>query len=298
MAKRIEYIDIAKCLCINLMVFGHCGLQGYPHDWIYSFHMPFFFIVSGFFLKAEIKPFKEVLLKNYRQLLIPYFFFYILTIPFGLIYIYFHGEPITWDYLWKPIAGMFYGVDKLIGDYTYFTNGPLWFLLALFWARLLFMLNRVHNYSTFGVFIGACISYGLFLIFREYNVNLWSWAQSFMLYPYLCVGYLLNKKLDVLQKIETAQKVYLTPVTFLGLGVVSFSVPYIGSMEYGSLWMGKWPMLSFVIGLIGSLMILFIAKLMRGRICILMREIGGDSVSCCASSSYGCCEVYIVAFWF
>lgn len=50
MNKRLEYIDIVKGIGIFLMVLGH----SYSEDnasliikWLYSFHMPLFFIVSG-----------------------------------------------------------------------------------------------------------------------------------------------------------------------------------------------------------------------------------------------------------
>ena len=53
MAKRIVYIDIAKALCIILVVIGHYCPDGCPdwwiavHDFIYTFHMPLFMFLSG-----------------------------------------------------------------------------------------------------------------------------------------------------------------------------------------------------------------------------------------------------------
>ena len=62
MNKRIEYIDLAKGLAIYLVVLGHAlgslaaptmehGIIG---NVIYSFHMPLFMILSGFFAVLEI----------------------------------------------------------------------------------------------------------------------------------------------------------------------------------------------------------------------------------------------------
>lgn len=50
---RSEVIDFAKGLAIILMVIGHATLEGGPfarwlHGFIYTFHMPFFLIISGF----------------------------------------------------------------------------------------------------------------------------------------------------------------------------------------------------------------------------------------------------------
>lgn len=51
MRERILYVDIAKFVGITLMVIGHSGLTGYLENWIYAFHMPFFFLISGMFMK-------------------------------------------------------------------------------------------------------------------------------------------------------------------------------------------------------------------------------------------------------
>ena len=52
-SNRIAYIDAAKGIGILLMILGHTGMYGLPvvmHKMIYSFHMPLFAIISGFFL--------------------------------------------------------------------------------------------------------------------------------------------------------------------------------------------------------------------------------------------------------
>lgn len=49
MEHRIGYIDIAKGIGILLVYIGHCDLD-YKSNlflWIYSFHMPLFFFISG-----------------------------------------------------------------------------------------------------------------------------------------------------------------------------------------------------------------------------------------------------------
>ena len=47
--KRLDYMDAVKGIGILLVVMGH-NLQGIPAltSWIYSFHMPLFFIVTGY----------------------------------------------------------------------------------------------------------------------------------------------------------------------------------------------------------------------------------------------------------
>ena len=48
--QRDKTLDIAKGICIILMVIGHSGCPTYLHDFIYMFHMPCFFFISGWLL--------------------------------------------------------------------------------------------------------------------------------------------------------------------------------------------------------------------------------------------------------
>lgn len=45
--KRFDWVDIAKGIAILLMILGHSSLPNMIQNWIYSFHMPFFFFISG-----------------------------------------------------------------------------------------------------------------------------------------------------------------------------------------------------------------------------------------------------------
>ena len=45
---RLRYIDYTKGLAIILMLFGHTMTKiNFVHIWIYSFHMPVFFVIGG-----------------------------------------------------------------------------------------------------------------------------------------------------------------------------------------------------------------------------------------------------------
>ena len=49
---RLQHIDIAKGIAICLMVYGHTN--SYGMSFIYSFHMPLFFILSGYLTKLNV----------------------------------------------------------------------------------------------------------------------------------------------------------------------------------------------------------------------------------------------------
>ena len=57
LAKRVQYIDIAKGIGIVLVVMGHNDfalISPFAHKLIYSFHMPMFFFMSGMFFKPDL----------------------------------------------------------------------------------------------------------------------------------------------------------------------------------------------------------------------------------------------------
>ena len=61
--KRLAYFDIAKLIAILLVLYGHCiqyyeggnCAENYPWLIIYSFHLPLFMIVSGYFSGNSLK---------------------------------------------------------------------------------------------------------------------------------------------------------------------------------------------------------------------------------------------------
>ena len=77
---RIEWIDVCKGLGIFLVVIGHTSIAQISqtvYNWIYSFHMPMFYMLSGMMLndskysdfRSYIKTIKNI---NYSVLLLEY----------------------------------------------------------------------------------------------------------------------------------------------------------------------------------------------------------------------------------
>ena len=130
---RILYMDIAKGLCMFLVVMIHTGVpEVCPH--VYTAKVVLFFILSGFFFRDNI-PWKEFLKKKTRTLLIPFLCFYIFS------YIIYYGMVSL-----KPSFATLTEAKGILDCFTqknYF-NGPLWFLLSLYEIQLIvFFIRRV-----------------------------------------------------------------------------------------------------------------------------------------------------------
>lgn len=97
--QRIEYVDAAKAIAIILVIFAHCHYMiEFPRlgNLIYSFHMPLFFIVSGFFLKEMTT--KKAICKYSAAYLWPYLVLVISSILLETAISYWKngGQDLTW----------------------------------------------------------------------------------------------------------------------------------------------------------------------------------------------------------
>lgn len=132
MAQRIDFIDLAKGVCIFLVVIGHCGIPiNIPGFEIVR--MPLYFILSGLFFK-DYGGLKSLTIKKINKILIPFLFFYIIgNIAFYAIK---YTAP---QYLITDARGI---LD--IFNNRQFFNGPIWFLLCLFWCNIYFCIISIY----------------------------------------------------------------------------------------------------------------------------------------------------------
>ena len=115
--KRETWIDFLRGTGIILVMLGHCWPPFSKQ--IYGFHMPLFFLLSGYlFSHYEKLCFKDLIKKLAVRLLIPY---YVLC-PVGLIL----------DTMMKLIAHMTFELPKLIVGCFLFSWGNGWRLANLY----------------------------------------------------------------------------------------------------------------------------------------------------------------------
>lgn len=172
--ERITYIDLAKCITIFLVLWGHTidwNYYGDPcmDDWtfqtIYAFHMPLFMTMSGFFLQKTLNSgIKDVIINKSRQLLLPVFSFCLIFLLFrNTIYIRLTGAT------WQDIP-------------SYISGGAMWFLKYLFVCTLVaYFSKRIFRNDLWAAILPTLL---LFTLTR---------SSIFRLLPFLWVGYFLSK---------------------------------------------------------------------------------------------------------
>ena len=98
--KRLDYLDMAKGVGIFLVVLGHIEyLSESAMRWIYSFHMPLFFVIGGI-LAYQKEPESPYMLKaqwrrRAKGILIPYASFSIMMLTMRVFELIFQPERIT-----------------------------------------------------------------------------------------------------------------------------------------------------------------------------------------------------------
>lgn len=196
--ERNLAIDIAKGIGILLVVFAHVNYTPALLTYIYSFHMPLFFVISGMlFRKEKYRSFGVFLKRKFITLICPYLFFYMVAmiIRFGI-------DTIR------------YGIsDTLIEEYLNFflemfiaqksatvISAPLWFVPCLFLVEIVYyFVAKLKSYlivlvCSILVFVGWLWEspYGIF----ENIITIWSVDSALFAIGFYALGNLTIDKVD------------------------------------------------------------------------------------------------------
>ncbi len=151
--QRDEFFDIAKGLAIVLMVVGHACIEGgrvaqWLHDFIYTFHMPFFMIVSGYlFNESSITQPGKYIKRKFKVLYLQFVIYNIILILLNNVF--WNIGIINADYSffkanWQEYS--FFDIAKRITQTLFSFANPentglaIWYLKDLFLTAVLFLL--------------------------------------------------------------------------------------------------------------------------------------------------------------
>lgn len=151
--KRIDWIDYAKGLGIILMVMGHYQyLNSDINKWIFSFHMPLFFLISGFLTSSRNIECGKYIIKRFKLLFIPFFLFGFIT------------------YLLSFIIGKGYPIQEFILNIFNNRGAGMWFLHTLFLVNIMYLI--LYRLSKLKKFILWIILIVTSYFSSKYNIHL------------------------------------------------------------------------------------------------------------------------------
>lgn len=128
-AVRLEWVDAAKGLGIVLVIIAHVWTRGPVRDFIYSFHMPLFFLLSGYMSKP--RPMGDFLRKQWLAMAVPYIAFLLSLALFDVVFENMRGHHAIFRDGYDAARRLMLGGSELRGPFTIF-----WFTPCLFFARV------------------------------------------------------------------------------------------------------------------------------------------------------------------
>lgn len=132
---RLEWVDIAKGIAIILMVIGHEVQSQHIHAFIFSFHMPLFFILSGF-TSRHVDTWERFWIKAKKTFTHVWLLAVLMIILLGIENLIFVKGFNFAGFCQSIIKGIFWGSN--IPAISLMSVGVMWFLFVFFWAKLIF----------------------------------------------------------------------------------------------------------------------------------------------------------------
>lgn len=293
--ERISWVDNAKALGIISVFYGHIVESIFvfqnvysvssQYKLIYSFHMPLFFILSGYLLKETQRlTFPDFMRIKFMTRIVPYLFFNIFIVPFHYIAIKLTHQDFNEGWYAQ------HSLDILLGIPIF--NKITWFLICLFLLEVInyflypfLARRRAIMCAAIAIFyiIGWNLSHKLDII-KQYvpllNFNCWYFKNVLVAYSFYLFGNLLANFSFFRNKLFSYQDVLLFLLTATCL-LLTFNlndgpfrrVPVVifAAGVYGNIYL--FPLTAIA----GSICIISVSRLMPST--SLMRFLGRNTMS-------------------
>lgn len=261
MKERIVFLDVAKVVTTFLVVFAHL-YSGSSQErlYIYSFHMPLFFVISGMLHKYD----GTIQIKKYvRTILIPTLFFIVLFDVLIVMPFHWGGWNIRWpgelrgENIWDSFLNVLlyrraHHITTING------NGVCWFLLALFWCKIFmdFLIQK-----RFLLFLGILSFSALLSWYLQHS--LFFLVQSFMALPFYYGGYYFK---DIIIRIVNHKySIFLALLCFMinvFLTMLNGRVSMQG-VNFGGLHIPLNICVFYINGIIGTMGVLYLSSILK-----------------------------------
>ena len=186
---RDKTIDELKGLGILLMLLDHACSTKYSHAYIQAFHMPLFFIISGFLYKK--RSIKETIKRKFNTLMIPYISFSIIYMIIVLLFKNNYDIP-------KALLSYLLFPTKIVNNAI---AGALWFLPCMFLVEVLYSIiqNTINNNRVKNVLIFTIAIMG-FMYSRFIDFELPFCLEPMMIsLLFMHMGYIMKEHKQVIQ---------------------------------------------------------------------------------------------------
>ena len=251
---RVVWLDLLRGFGISLVVIGHCLQGGLLRTWIYNFHVPLLFMLSGYLnqlLHGGTRRFR------FKRVLLPYVIWSALSAGFAILY--------------TPDRGAFWIVNDmmpLVGFSSW--NLAMWFLYALLFVDVLKpKWDRMSGYVPLVVFLSVPI--GVQFLYPEIP-NALGWKN--ILFGCLCYG--IGEMIARFSIVEKLSSYRAMPIMLLIIG--SFIGLYNGPLSTYMCAYGRSIIFLFIASTMISVALMILFRRFEQRIPVVFGLLGKCSL--------------------
>lgn len=256
MEERDTSLDFIRSFGMILVVLGH--VSSVYGGFIYLFHVPLFFIVSGALFKRTESVWSD-LYKKWKRLYLP-------NLKYGILFLLLHNMFVSWgiytsdsfyvlsDFLKSGIKILCFGNEQL--------GGAMWFLRTLFFAYCLYLVYSCFKCKSLKVvFFLLVVCAGWCMVCKEFLFQLRTFITiPCLIFPFILIGG--GKICLLLDRILERSKYF--PIIFLLLsGLILLLLSRCTSVDLAYLKLPN-PLLYYMVVLVGLLFVLSCNRIILG----------------------------------
>lgn len=269
MQARHLTIDYAKTIGIYLVIVGHLvQMYSSAYIFIYSFHIPLFFFLSGTLFKTNYNA-RESIARSYKKIIMPYLWFSMISFlsrPFMVLLLNINNFSfhILTNKTFQATAAIMYGTHSSL---LQIWNSPLWFLPCLFSTHVLF--QSLYKKGLLKLFLVVILMQFIIQIIGRYvnphmpyNRLIFGMDSAFIGLMFFYLGFVL-KKSNFLQTISNVNiSILLTVFLLFSSLFVTLILFYPTNLDIAVISQGNYPFLSYSLAVLGIIIILSLSAIL------------------------------------
>lgn len=268
-AEKSNTVTYVKAIGITLMVMAHALSMGcIGWNAIYAFHMPLFFLMSGYCFKEKyLSDAKQFMLRKIKGIYVPFVLFALPFLALHNVFCSWYFYEPDWLYGWKDFA---WNAGRIVTRMSMNEGllGTFWFLKELFWGSLFFYAAmRIAKGRVVPVVLGMLALSELMCVFGlripYFNITSDTLFAAF----FISCGYLWKVKSERIKELGNGWK-WLSCI----IGIGALVAELIWSPQIGMLGNTPLSLIYYTIPAIGMTMMLFYG-------CCWMESILPDAIS-------------------
>jgi len=259
--KRYDYLDVARGLGIIAVIWGHITSH-WSGNFVYLFHMPLFFIISGMLFRREkYNSFFSFIKIRSHRLLVPYAIYSIVTWCIWASFNYFGHKDVD-SYL-APLLQTIFAQGS--GQF-FLHNSPLWFVPCLFAIEIMYFFISKYK-DVYVILISSAIATVSMILEYFYGESYlyllpWNFDAAMMALPFYAIGNIAMRHLNhkSINDWVASNKIRCFSLVIISFIVIGVSLIWFGSPSMGYSYYGN-EIMFYIRAFIGSIATIILSSL-------------------------------------